>query len=87
MSPPVETLVAPATWTNHLLTVGLLPEQVRDQYGFTWTERQARALSVVLGALRIARARPSGPLGAVTRGERGLGSWVARSEWLSSWGY
>jgi uncharacterized protein (DUF2236 family) len=55
MAPPGATLVAPFAWMNHLLTVGLLPDDVRDQYGFTWSPRQARALSVVLRSLRLTR--------------------------------
>jgi uncharacterized protein (DUF2236 family) len=55
MTPPGATLVAPAAWMNHLLTVGLLPGQVREQYGFGWSPRQARALAVVLAGLRITR--------------------------------
>jgi uncharacterized protein (DUF2236 family) len=48
-------LVAPAAWLNELVTVGLLPDQVRDQYGFRWTPGRARALRASLGTLKTLR--------------------------------
>jgi len=59
MRPRGRALVAPAAWVNDLLTVGLLPDPIRRQYGFDWTPRRGRALSVALRGLRaVRRATP-----------------------------
>jgi uncharacterized protein (DUF2236 family) len=55
MRPPAATLVAPAAWLNELVTMGLLPEHIRTQYGFAWTPGRARALPVALRAIRVLR--------------------------------
>jgi uncharacterized protein (DUF2236 family) len=36
-----------------LITIGLLPPRVRQDYGFTWTARDARALARWTLALRL----------------------------------
>ena len=56
MTPPGATLVAPAAWINDLLTTGLLPESIREQYGFRWSPGRARALSALLRVVRGGRA-------------------------------
>ena len=56
MTPPGATLVAPAAWINDLLTTGLLPEPIRAQYGFAWTQRRERALSTLVRIVRGGRA-------------------------------
>jgi uncharacterized protein (DUF2236 family) len=48
-------MVAPATWINRMMTVGMLPPQVREQYGMPWTPRQERTLRRVVWALRLTR--------------------------------
>jgi uncharacterized protein (DUF2236 family) len=48
-------LVAPAAWANRIITLGLLPPHVRDQYGFRWTARRARAFDGLTRLLRIVR--------------------------------
>jgi uncharacterized protein (DUF2236 family) len=53
--PPGGALVAPAAWLNQILTVGLLPPHVRDQYGFRWAPSQERALAMTLGGIRTMR--------------------------------
>ncbi|MGH9257501.1 MAG: oxygenase MpaB family protein [Vicinamibacterales bacterium] len=55
VSPPFGRLVAPAAWANRLMTVGLLPDDIRRQFGLTWSARQARMLRSVTTILRSAR--------------------------------
>lgn len=55
VSPPFGRFVAPAAWVNRLVTVGLLPRDLRGQLGLAWSERQARRLQSVARLLRAAR--------------------------------
>jgi len=55
LSPPFAHLVAPAAWANRLLTIGLLPDDIRRQYGLTWSEARRPALRRLAGVLRAAR--------------------------------
>ena len=55
LSPSGGWMVAPATWINRIITVGLLPRQVREQYGMVWTPRHERTLVRVVSALRLTR--------------------------------
>ena len=55
LSPSGGWLVAPATWINRMVTVGLLPPQVREQYGMTWSPRQDRTVARLLSLLRHTR--------------------------------
>lgn len=55
LSPPFQWVAAPAARANRLFTVGLLPERLREQYGFQWTARDARALARWTRALRTVR--------------------------------
>ena len=55
LSPSGGWLVAPATWINRTITVGLLPSQVRERYGMTWTPRQDRIVARLLSVLRVTR--------------------------------
>jgi uncharacterized protein (DUF2236 family) len=61
LRPPLAPLLWPMTRVNRLLTVGLLPADVRDQYGFTWTgeddRRLQRACRVLAGIRRRAPGR------------------------------
>ena len=52
----LSALVAPAAWANRLVTLGLLPDAIRTQYGFSWDERQQRAMMRVLKAVALARS-------------------------------
>lgn len=63
---PFDRLSAPP---NQLVTVGLLPVRVREQYGFEWDttkERQLRRLLAVIGASQRVTPRPVRELGART---------------------
>jgi uncharacterized protein (DUF2236 family) len=40
-----------------LITIGSLPDAIRDQYGFDWNAARARRRQRVLAALRAARRR------------------------------
>lgn len=53
--PPGSAFVAPATWMNEVVTMGLLPAQVREQYGFPWTPARERTLKLVLGGVASLR--------------------------------
>jgi len=55
LSPSGGWLVAPAIWINRTITVGLLPSQVREQYGMTWAPRQDRTVARLLSMLRATR--------------------------------
>jgi uncharacterized protein (DUF2236 family) len=55
LSPSGGWLVAPATWINRTITIGLLPSQVREQYGMTWAPRQDRTIARLLSLLRNMR--------------------------------
>jgi uncharacterized protein (DUF2236 family) len=55
LEPPLAWTIAPATHVNRLLTIGWLPAHVREAYGFTWTDRDARALARWVRVLRGAR--------------------------------
>ena len=53
--PPHWRLLWPVLRPAQLLTIGLLPEAVRQAYGFDWTRREARALARWTRALRWLR--------------------------------
>ncbi len=44
LRPPFAALTGPLARVNRTLTIGLLPAALREQYGFTWTDGDARAL-------------------------------------------
>jgi uncharacterized protein (DUF2236 family) len=50
-------VAAPAFWVSGLITVGLLPDDLRQAYGFGWDERRARrfqqATALVRGTRRL----------------------------------
>ena len=56
LKPPFASVVMPATRVNWLFTVGLLPHQIRTQYGFNWTASDERALERWTAIIR--RVRP-----------------------------
>jgi uncharacterized protein (DUF2236 family) len=45
----------PATWMNRIVTLGLLPPQIRRQYALGWTPGTQRAFNVVVPTLRTIR--------------------------------
>ena len=55
LAPPGRRWVAPALWLGRLTAVGLLPEPIRDAYGFPWRARDAKRLRSVAAVLRAAR--------------------------------
>ena len=57
--PPGWRLMWPAFRALQLITIGLLPPAIREEYGFTWRARDARALGRWTAALRLLhRATP-----------------------------
>lgn len=55
LAPPFALVVAPAAWMNRLMTVGLLPDRIRTEYGFTWNARRAQTLARATSLVRLAR--------------------------------
>jgi uncharacterized protein (DUF2236 family) len=55
LSPAGTWPVAPATWTNGLVTAGLLPPAIRTRYGLPWSPSRERAFATTVAALRLAR--------------------------------
>lgn len=55
LSPSFGIAVAPAAWANRLVTIGLLPDDLRRQYGYSWSAARARTLARLAAALRAAR--------------------------------
>ena len=60
LAPPVGRVVWPATRVNRLVTIGLLPAAIQEQYGFTWSARDERRLARVLRVVkRVRRSVPA----------------------------
>ena len=57
--PPRWRLLWPFFRPVQLITIGLLPEAVRDAYGFEWRRQDARALARWTTALKLIRLLPS----------------------------
>jgi uncharacterized protein (DUF2236 family) len=55
LSPTLGRLFPPASWFNRLVTAGLLPPRVREQYGLPWDERRQRALDRAIPLVRAVR--------------------------------
>jgi uncharacterized protein (DUF2236 family) len=55
LSPPFAPLVAPLASVNRLVTVGLLPDFIRQEYGFEWSRARERRLDRVFTAVRLGR--------------------------------
>ena len=53
--PPLSALTWPAAWTNRMVTLGLLPPSVREQYRYAWNDTRERQLARTLALLRSAR--------------------------------
>ena len=51
LAPPMARLVWPATWANELVTAGLLPADIRRQYGIPWSPSRDRARARLLRAI------------------------------------
>jgi len=57
--PPLTDPIRPAAWLVRLVTLGLLPPSIRDEYGFPWSPARERALT--LFALLVRRTLPITP--------------------------
>jgi len=55
LSPTAGWAVAPATLVNRLVTIGLLPADLREQYGLRWSTRHQRAFDAIVPTLRASR--------------------------------
>ena len=48
-------IAAPATWTNRIVTIGLLPPQIRRQYQLPWTRGNQRTFNLMIPTLSTMR--------------------------------
>jgi uncharacterized protein (DUF2236 family) len=55
LAPPMSGFIAPVAWANQIVTVGLLPDQIRAQYGFGWSPGRDSALTRTLHTLAAVR--------------------------------
>lgn len=53
--PPLVAISGPAAWLNRVVTLGMLPPLVREQYGFAWTPRRERQFHRAAALIRAAR--------------------------------
>ena len=53
--PPISVITAPIAWINRSMALGLLPDAIRTQYGFTWSRRRDRRLMLVMRLVRLMR--------------------------------
>lgn len=50
--PPPTAAPWPTAWINRVITIGLLPQHVREQYRYGWNDTRARQFDRVLAGLR-----------------------------------
>jgi uncharacterized protein (DUF2236 family) len=55
LRPPLWWVVWPAARANTVITIGLLPPMIREQYGFRWTAADDRALERWMSIVRAVR--------------------------------
>jgi uncharacterized protein (DUF2236 family) len=55
LAPRIATFIPPAAWLHRLVTIGLLPSHIREQYGYTWSPGRQRALDRAIPTIRAAR--------------------------------
>ena len=55
LTSPLGLITWPTARVNRLLTIGLLPSGVREQYGFRWNARSATSLDAILRLVRGTR--------------------------------
>lgn len=57
LSPPAAAawIAGPATWINRIVTLGLLPPQIRRHYRFEWTRGNQRTFNALVPSLRATR--------------------------------
>jgi uncharacterized protein (DUF2236 family) len=53
--PPMTAVPSPMAWVNRLMTLGLLPAGLREQYRYGWSERRTRQFERVMAWLRRVR--------------------------------
>ncbi|HKE88132.1 MAG TPA: oxygenase MpaB family protein [Vicinamibacterales bacterium] len=53
--PPAGWLFGPAASINRIVTAGLLPADLREQYGLRWTQRSQRAFDAIVPMMRTTR--------------------------------
>lgn len=56
LAPPLAAFTGPAAWVNRVVTVGLLPTDVRREYGFEWNASDDLKLRRALRVVRSIRA-------------------------------
>jgi uncharacterized protein (DUF2236 family) len=62
LAPPLAVFIAPVAWLNRVVSVGLLPEHLRTQYGFAWGASDDRMLQRVVAVVERARRLAPGVL-------------------------
>jgi len=53
--PPVTAVPWPLTWINRVISIGLLPADVREQYRYGWSESRAKQFVRVMAMMRGVR--------------------------------
>lgn len=54
--PPLSVLTGPFAWMNRVVTLGLLPDAVRQQYRYDWNETRTRQFERTMRAMRAMRS-------------------------------
>ena len=62
MFPPLSAISGPFAWINRVITIGLLPPYVRDQYQYTWPASRERQFHRAAGAIRALRRMTPGAI-------------------------
>jgi uncharacterized protein (DUF2236 family) len=60
LAPRIGSFIPPASWLNRLITVGLLPPAIRQQYGLPWEPGHQKTLERVISSVRAVRNRVPG---------------------------
>jgi uncharacterized protein (DUF2236 family) len=55
MFPPLSLITGVPAWFNRVITVGLLPAPVRDQYRYRWDDRRGRQFERTIRSMRAIR--------------------------------
>jgi uncharacterized protein (DUF2236 family) len=50
--PPPTAVPWPLAWINRVITIGLLPQEIREQYRYGWNESRARQFDRLMAGLR-----------------------------------
>ena len=53
--PPVTAVPWPFTWINRVITIGLLPADVREQYRYGWSDARSKQFARLMAMLRGVR--------------------------------